>query len=159
MLKQRAKAAVIVSAMVLCVGCYSLQPIVGPTPSLGTTVAVSINDAGRVALGGSMGPAIDEVEGRLVQRDSTEYLLSVVTVRFLRGGEQTWTGERVRIKSEFVSVMKEKKFSRGRTALISAVALGAVAAFVTRAIVGSGQGELPRSPLDSTAQSIRIPLH
>ena len=159
MLIQRVKAVVIASAMVLCVGCYSLQPIVGPSPALGTTVAVSINDAGRVALGGSMGPAIDEVEGRLIQRDSAEYLLSVVTVRFLRGGEQTWTGERVRIKSEFVSVIKEKKFSRGRTALISAVALGAVAAFVTRAIVGSGQGELPRSPLDSTAQSIRIPLH
>ena len=159
MLMQCAKAIASATAMVLCVGCYSLQPIVGPFPALGTTVAVSINDAGRVALGGSMGPAIDEVEGRLVQRDSAEYVLSVATVRFLRGGEQTWTGERVRIKSEFVSVMKEKKFSRGRTALISAVALGAVAAFVTRAIVGSGQGEPMRSPLDSTAQSIRIPLH
>ena len=159
MLMQCAKAIASATAMVLCVGCYSLQPIVGPFPALGTTVAVSINDAGRVALGGSMGPAIDEVEGRLVQRDSAEYVLSVATVRFLRGGEQTWTGERVRIKSEFVSVMKEKKFSRGRTALISAVALGTVAAFVTRAIIGSGQGDPTKSPLDSTAQSIRIPLH
>lgn len=155
----RIRVTVTASAMVLCLGCYSLQPIVGPFPVLGSTVAVSLNDAGRVALGGSMGPAIDEVEGRLVQRDSAEYVLSVVGVRFLRGGEQTWTGERVRIKSEFVSTVKEKKFSKGRTALISAVALGTVAAFVTRAIVGSGQGEPAKSPLDSTAQSIRIPMH
>jgi len=141
----------------LCGGCYSLQPIVSPTPLLGSTIAIGLNDAGRLAMGGTMGPAIDEVEGRLVQSDTSGYTLAVSSVRFLRGGEQTWTGERVQFTRAYVSEIKEKRFSRSRTAVMSAVAIGTVAAFVTRAIVGSGQGDQTKAPMDSTAQTMRIP--
>lgn len=144
-------------AIALCSGCYSLQPIVGPSPLLGSTISIGLNDAGRAILGGTMGPAIDEIEGRLVQQDSVGYTVAVASVRFLRGGEQTWTGERVQVTRAFISEIKEKKFSRSRTAIISAVALASVAVFVTRAIIGSGQGDQSKAPMDSTAQTTRIP--
>jgi hypothetical protein len=155
-MKRRVAIAV---AGTLLTGCYTLQPVASSKPLLGTQIAVDVNDAGRAVLGGTMGPEIGQVEGRLVQLDTAGYLLSVSVVHFLRGGEQSWTGERVRIKSEFVSTVREKKFSRSRTALISAVALGGVAAFVSQTIIGAGKAEPDKLPGDSTAQSIRIPWH
>lgn len=134
-----------------------MQPVLSPSPLLGSTISIGINDAGRVTLGGTIGPAIDEIEGRLVQQDSVGYTVAVSSVRFLRGGEQSWTGERVQVTRAFVSEIKEKKFSKSRTAIISAVALGVVAVFVTRAIIGSGQGDQTKAPMDSTAQTTRIP--
>ena len=61
-----------------------LEPIRGSSPVLGTRVALDVNDVGRVALGGSMGPEIDRVEGRLIERDNGEYLLGVTSVSLLR---------------------------------------------------------------------------
>ena len=141
-------------------GCYSLQPVAaGTAPILGAPVALDINDAGRVVLGGTMGPEIGQIEGRLISKDSVDYVLAVAVVRFVRGGEQTWTGERIHVKNEFVSSVKEKKFSKGRTAILSAIATGAVALLVRQALVGSGTGDLPVPPTDTTAQKVRIPWH
>ena len=131
-------------------GCYTLQPARGGVPELGTAVAFDINDAGRLALGGSMGPEIAQVEGRLVQREATDYVLSVNAVRLLRGGEQTWRGEEVRIKPEFVTASYEKKFSKGRTAVITAIGLGAAAYLVTRSLSGAGSVDNTGNPPDST---------
>ena len=39
---------------ILAAGCYSLQPVRGAAPVVGTTVAFDVNDAGRVALGGQI---------------------------------------------------------------------------------------------------------
>jgi hypothetical protein len=36
------------------------------TPAVGEKVAFDVNDAGRVALGGSLGPEIAQIEGRVV---------------------------------------------------------------------------------------------
>jgi hypothetical protein len=141
-------------------GCYSLQPVTsGTVPMLGAPVALDINDAGRVVLGGTMGPEIAQIEGRLVSKDNVDYVVSVSVVRFVRGGEQTWTGERIHIKNEFVTSVQEKKFSKGRTAILSAVAVGAVALLIRQALVGSGTGDLPTTPTDTSAQKVRIPWH
>jgi hypothetical protein len=112
---------------------------------------LDVNDAGRLALGGSMGAEIDQVEGRLLERTDSEYVLSVTSVRFLRGGNQVWTGETVRIKSEHVATTYTRQFSRPRTIAIAAVGGGALAYVVTRSLIGSGQDE-PRIPGD-TAQT------
>ena len=58
------------------VGCYSLQPTRGATPTVGETVAFDVNDSGRAALGGSMGPEIGQIEGvRLGESDAVFCLL------------------------------------------------------------------------------------
>ena len=87
----------------LLVGCYTLQPTGGPVPKVGTIIGLELNDAGRAALGGSMGPEIGQVEGRLVEKDSGEFVIAVSALHLLRGGEQVWHGETVHIKSEYVS--------------------------------------------------------
>ena len=140
-------------ASVLLVGCYTLQPTGGVVPATGTEVAFDISDAGRIALGGSMGPEIAQIEGRLVSKDG-DYDVAVTAVRLLRGGEQVWKGERVRIKPEFVTTVYEKKFSKGRSIALGAIGLGAAAAIASQGILGGGQQDPGKSPGD-TAQSSR----
>ena len=137
------------------VGCYTLHPTGGGVPPVGTEVAFDVNDAGRLALGGQMGPEIKQVEGRLLDQENGEYVVAVSTIRLLRGGEQTWSGEKVRIKTEHVGTAYTRRLSKGRTIALAAVGVGAVALVVTRSLKGSGDEET-RVPGDS-AQTRRVP--
>lgn len=119
---------------VLTVGCYTLQPIEGRGVTPGMEIGLDITDAGRVALGGTMGPEIGQVEGRLYAKDGGDYEVAVTSVHFLRGGEQRWTGERVKIREQDVARVYEKKLSNERTIAISAVGLGSVLFLVTRSL-------------------------
>jgi hypothetical protein len=135
----------------LLAGCYTLQPAGGVVPDIGTQVAFDVNDVGRVALGGAMGPEIGQIEGRLVQRDSSQYVVAVTAVHLLRGGEQSWAGETVHIKSEYVSSSYQRQFSRGRTVALSAVGVVALAMLARNSLLGSGSVDQPVTPPESTA--------
>ena len=137
-------------------GCYTLQPTGGPVPEAGSSIALDLNDAGRLALGGSMGPEIAQIEGRLLSKDDDEYRVAVSSLHLLRGGEQAWNGEDVRVRRDYVAAVRERKFSRGRTLALAAAGVGGVAFFVTRSIVGGGIESPPKVPPDSSA-SQRIP--
>lgn len=119
-------------------------------------MALGINDAGRAALGGQMGPEISEVEGRLLEKDSAHYVLSVQQIRLIRGGEQVWSGERIDISSQFVTGVQERKFSRGKTALLSTAAVGAVVLAFRQGLLGSLIQDEGKVPPD-TGISIRYP--
>lgn len=139
------------------VGCYTLQPTRGATPSVGEKAAFDVNDAGRVALGGSLGPEISQIEGRVLGHENGEYLLAVSNIKLLKGGEQVWTGEQVRLKSDYVSTTYERKFSRSRTIAVSAVGAGLFALILTQSIKGGGS-EADKVPGDSAnTQLIPIP--
>jgi hypothetical protein len=118
------------------VGCYSLRPAMGVTPDLGSKVVFDVNDVGRVALSPSMGAEIAQIEGRLLERTNEDYLISVSTVRFLRGGVQPWTGERVRLRPEYLGTTYERRFSRGRTIAATAITVGGFAALVASGSFG-----------------------
>jgi hypothetical protein len=113
-------------ALVLTSACYDVQPMVTSTPAVGTRLALSINDTGRLALGGTMGPEIRRVEGNLLNRENNEYVLAVTGVNLLNGDFQKWDGETVRIQANMVNGLYERKFSKGRTiAFVGLVALAA----------------------------------
>lgn len=132
----------IVALAASAMGCYTLQPIRGVEPKVGSSVAFDVNDAGRVALGGTMGPEIAQVEGQLVEKDNEGFLLAVSTVRLLRGGEQSWTGEKVRLNPTHLGTAYAREFSLGRTLAMSALSIGAVGAVIlTRSLVGSGNDD------------------
>ena len=151
-------AASIMASGALTAGCYSLQPTVGVTPDAGVRIAFDINDAGRVALGGSMGPEIDQVEGRLLEKSSDEYLVSVTNVRFLRGGYQVWKGEQVRINSTHVRSAYIRKLSPTRSVILGTVLAGGFVAFMaSRGLIGGGNtGDQPGR--DSIPNDALIPI-
>ena len=129
-------------------GCYTLQPA-RVSPEVGTRVAFDVSDEGRVALGGSVGPEIDQIEGHLVDTDNGDYVLAVTAIRFIRGGQQTWTGERVSIKEAYVARAYERRFSKARTIAFTTSLLGAAAMVVLGSdLVGFGREDQPRPPRD-----------
>lgn len=144
--------------MLIATGCYALQPVVGQPLPLGTVVSLSINDAGRSVLSGTMGPEISDIQGRLVNKDSAEWVLAVEQVSLLRGGEQVWSGERIRVKSEFVSAVSEKHFSRSRTVIVSAAVVGVVGLLISQGILGNVLGDDSKLPPD-TGVSIKYPRY
>lgn len=143
----------IVGAGLALVGCYTLQPTRGATPEIGEKIAFDVNDNGRAALGGSMGPEIGQIEGRLLQKDTAQYVVAVSSVHLLRGGEQTWSGEPVRIKSDYVATTYTRHFAKGRTIALTAVGAGALAFILTRSLLGSGDAE-QKVPDDSASARI-----
>jgi hypothetical protein len=132
--------------MVCSSGCYSLERINGSSPAPGTRIALDVTDAGRVALGGSMGPEIDRVEGRLIERTNGEYLLGVTSVSLLRGGVQTWKGEQVVLKPEFVSTVYERRLDKARTGLLAAASVGGVVAIASQNLLTSGTEDSQQDP-------------
>jgi hypothetical protein len=137
----------------LVVGCYTLQPIGGTEPQVGSRVAFDVNDAGRVALGGSMGPEIAQVEGQLLQKDSEGYLIAVSNVRLLRGGEQVWTGEQVRLNTQHLGTAYGRRFSLGRSIGLGVIGVGGFAGFMaSRSLLGIG-AEDDRPPGGDTGQA------
>ena len=147
----------VLAAAVLSVGCYTLQPVVSTTALEGKPIAFDITDAGRVALGGSMGPAIRRVEGRLVGATSDAYTVSVTSVDFLAGGSQAWTGDTVQLRREHVGVAYQRRLSKARTIAAGAAAVGVVAFIVTRSLNGGGDPEDRPAPRDSIGTTSRGP--
>lgn len=141
---RRLRCAPVALLQLVLAGCYTLQPPRSPEPQSGTVLGFDINDAGRTGLSGTMGPDLARVEGELIEKDTTGYLLAVRNVKLRNGGSQVWSGERVRIRSDFFYSMYERKFSMGRTIALGALAVGGLAAVIltTSLLVGgSGTGD------------------
>jgi hypothetical protein len=125
-------------------GCYTLKPASsGALLDLGSTVAFDINDFGRLSLGGTMGPEMAQIEGRLVESGNGEHVLAVTTVRLLRGGVQVWSGEKVRLRAEYVGSAYARQLSKARTVALGAAIGGVTAYFVARNLIGAGSGPEP----------------
>lgn len=137
--------------------CYTLEPVRGVAPSPGSQVAVDVNDAGRVALGGAMGPTIAQVEGRLIERDSSHYLIAVSGVQLLQGGEQVWSGERVTLSSDYVTTVYERRFSKSRTVVASGAAIGTLAVILAKSLFVSPAPQVDIMMPSDTGHSQRIP--
>lgn len=143
-----------ISALFLT-GCYTLEPV-RTAPEVGSKLAVDVNDVGRVALGGMIGQEIGQIEGRLVSQENGEYVLAVSKVRFLRGGQQVWTGEAVHVKKEHVSTTYQKRFHKGRTIALTAVMISGVVAIVfAQDLLGFGQDESPPPRTDPPPIDLR----
>jgi hypothetical protein len=125
--------------------CYTLTPGRGE-PQVGTKVGFDVNDAGRVGLGGALGPEVVHIQGQLLAKDSAGYLLAVSGIRLIGGGEQVWSGEQVRVSPGFVGNTYERRFSLGRSIGFGALGIGGFAAFLAgRSLLGAGQND-PEPP-------------
>jgi len=119
-------------------GCYVYTPVMGPPPPT-TYVALDITDRGRVGLGDLIGPAATRVEGVVRSETDSAYALNVASVVYLNGQSNKWSGEPLLVRKDFIGNLRERKFSRGRTALAAGSAVGGVLLFaLTRGLFGFG---------------------
>lgn len=122
-------------------GCYVYTPV-QPVP-VNETVSFRVNDAGRVALGQSLGPSVDRIEGLVASMNDSAYVLNVRSVTYFNGQANPWSGERVVVGKAFVFDPSARRFSKSRTALAIGAGVGAVVGFiVTRALLGRGNPDI-----------------
>jgi hypothetical protein len=152
---RRFRLVAVVGFGALLGACYTLEPAGGVVPEVGAELAFDVNDAGRVALGGTMGPEIGQIEGRLISRESGDFLVAVSAVHLLRGGMQVWGGEQVRLRPEYLGSTYQRHFSRERTLAMTAAGIGGFVYLVTRSLRGSGSPHGPLPPTDPAPASKR----
>ncbi len=112
-------------ALLTGTGCYALQPVSGGVaPEAGARLDVTLNDAGRVALGPLIGAEVDRIDGTLLEKDSAGMTLAVKHVIGLNGSTQIWSDELVRVQDEHIRQLARRQFSPGRTAVLGAAGVG-----------------------------------
>ncbi len=122
----------------LATGCYVHSPVVEP-PVPGSQLILDLNDRGRVALGDSLGPSVNRIEGLFRSHSDSAYFLGVTSVRYLSGQSNNWTGEPLLVRKNLIERAQQRRFSRGRTAFLTSAITASVVAFaVSRNLFGLG---------------------
>ena len=135
-------------------GCYVYIPA-AETPAPGTRLSFDLNDRGRVGLGERIGPSASKVEGTLKNVDSA-FEMSVLSVEYLNGQRNNWTGESLTVSRDYVGSVKQRQFSQTRTWLTAGgIAAASVAFIVTRGLLtGGNEGKDPTIPEPPPQSSI-----
>ena len=130
----------VAAGLVASGGCYVNRPL-ATAPDAGTNVLLELNDRGRIALADSVGEAASQIEGALVSRRDSVFVVRVRSVEYLDGRRQRWTGEPLTVREEHLRDVHARRMSRGRTALMAGVVSSSVIAFIlTRDLFGLGGG-------------------
>lgn len=128
-------------------GCYVTRPVT-TAPAPGSTILLDLGDAGRRVLGERIGSSAATVEGRVTGVSGEEYLLRVLSVTYLNGQSNPWSGESLAVPLDVVTQARTRQLSRSRTILASAgLAAGLVVLAARASFLGTGGGGTgPSSP-------------
>ena len=131
-----ARATVLGLSLGVSTGCYTSRAVMG-APDAGALAVVSLNDRGRVLLGDALGPNAERLEGNVLSRSDSAFVVAVRNVRYVTGQSNDWSGERVTVPIAAVRGLEERRYSRGRTwALVGLVTAGLLALVFTRSLLG-----------------------
>lgn len=141
------RCAFVLSLAPVLAGCYVYTPVAGSVAPT-TYVALDITDRGRVGLGDQIGPAARRVEGVVKAETDSVFSLSVASVGYLNGQSNRWSGEPLTVRKDFITNVRERRFSRSRTIMASGSVVGGILVFaLTRGLFGFG-GSDDRGPGD-----------
>ena len=140
-LSRRAAAitAVVLGAGI-ATGCYVYEPVTASMLAPGKSIAIDLNDLGRLNLAPLIGPEVKRVSGSLVSQTPNEYVIRINQLTFFNQKEAAWSGEAVAVRNDYVSTLYEEKLSSSRTALAFAGGAGAVGALLAAKSLISGNG-------------------
>lgn len=139
----RRPLAVLVGTLQLCTACYQYVPVQS-APAVGSRVALEINDDGRVALRDQLGPGIVRLEGRVSAVDGDGMVVQTLNVTQIRGRALPVDSVTVRVNSQHVERMDERRLSRTRTWMFIGGALAVATAFLLSG--GFGGRASPEQP-------------
>jgi hypothetical protein len=139
------RLAGLAGAMLISTGCYSYVPVFN-APSTGTEVSVALTDKGRAALGDRVGPEMDQLRGVLTETTDSSLSLSMRETVSLRGVSAKWDNEPVTLHRDFVSTMRLRTFSRGRSAVVAGTFGAAAALFVISGGFGDDSRKVENEP-------------
>src|SRR2546430_2175942 len=90
-------------------GCYVYEPVTSSMVAPGKTIALDLNDLGRLNLAALIGPEVKRVSGVLVSQASGEYVVRVTELDFFNGKESQWSGEAITVRKDYVNTVYEEK--------------------------------------------------
>lgn len=143
----RAAGAAVCAGTLLLQGCYENLPMQQGTIAVAERVLLTLNDQGRVGMAGQLGPAVDEVEGAVLQVQDSTIQISVNRVTLIGGNSSLWNGERVNVRRSYVAAYAGRRLSRTRTALlVGGITAGMLAFVLTQSLLFGGGGvDMPPS--------------
>ena len=137
-------------------GCYESLPVQHGAPPATTRVEFLLNDQGRAALSQKLGPAVQKIEGELVDAKDSLYMVSVFRVTGFDGNSAAWTGERVALGKDHVDGYQVRRLNKTRSALVAVGVVAAVVSFfVGRSLLGGGSEQKPPGPDPQPSSSSR----
>lgn len=131
----------LLALVAMLAGCYRYEPVGAgqPVPAPGTRVMLELTDQGRVAMERQVGAEVARVEGAVVSRGDSGYVVGVTTVIGVWGSRSRWQGERVTVREDYVRRMSLRRLSASRTVLAAGGAtLGFVAFVLSNSLIGGG---------------------
>ncbi|HEU5260335.1 MAG TPA: hypothetical protein VFU41_02805 [Gemmatimonadales bacterium] len=105
-------------------GCHTYLPLGTVEPQVGTRVSAELTGEGSDTLARHLGPGITALRGDVVFAEDADVILSVTSVTDRAGQEKLWKREQVRVPRVAVQSFQRRKFSLGRSLLLSAAVLG-----------------------------------
>lgn len=138
-LRPRRAIAGVLLALMSVTACYQNVPLSSAAAAPRTRVVLDLNDRGRVGMGERLGAEVASVEGRLERASDSVIVVQITQIVDLRGASTKWAGESVDVRRDYVSNVRERRFSRVRTAIVAGVVVVALGALIaTRGLFGLG---------------------
>ncbi|HEX5580903.1 MAG TPA: hypothetical protein VFX39_04945 [Gemmatimonadaceae bacterium] len=123
----RCRVALLLGAF-LASGCYHYTPVAPVDVQPGRRVRAELGDQGAAELARWVGPRSVSVEGRVENVSDSALTISVTEVVRRNGVTEPWQGESVLVPRSYVASLRQRRFDRTRTLLLSA---GVAAALVS----------------------------
>jgi hypothetical protein len=146
---RRLAAALVVSWA--CTGCYAYLPA-GGTFLAGQPVQATLTDSGAVVLASRIGPAVQQLRGRMVSQQAGAISLAIDEAQQRDGVSTPWRGEVVDVPRSLIAAVEVRRFSATRTALFSAL-LGTALVSLERGFLRGGGTNAPGSGQTGTPAS------
>ena len=131
--------ATLLTALCLSAGCYSYSPLPTTDPDPGTSIEVTLTDAGSRDLTRALGPDVLLVRGRYQGDDEGGLRLAVTAVETKVGNINSWANEIVSIPTTAIASVEIRRLAAGRSLLLAGVGVAGIAAVTAMfAVAGSG---------------------
>jgi hypothetical protein len=128
--------------LVSVAGCYSAVPMVpGAPPVTGQRVSLRLTAAGTARVEPVFGPFIVSLDGTRESAATDSVVVRVTRTHHQAGTDETRQGDVVRLAPSEIAQIEGRRLSKGRTALVLGVVLGALA-LIPVALGSSGGGGL-----------------
>lgn len=132
----------ILATCLLWTGCFHYVPIEG-VPEQGTPVRLGLAQPISIELSDLTANNIVEVRGEIIAAPADRILVSAFGLRSAGDFEFLGRGETVSLPRDAIARLEEKRISPGRTAVASALLVGAgyLVQLGLRSAVGGGEGD------------------
>ena len=140
--REKRTLVAVVTGLLVVSACHRYEPVTAATVDRGANVSVTLTDFGTANLGRLLGMGVGTVEGELQSLSDSALTIAVQLVRQRNGVETFWKGEAVTIPRSDVAEIRQRRFSKGKSA-VATVAVIAAAVGAVEAFIGTGSGGSP----------------